>query len=531
MSGYRPSKVVRTWQYVAAGFIAAMAAVGSVGWLIGARSLAGQISDYVPMVPVTALCLALLAFALTTRVASSKRGVLAVSVLATVITLAVLELADAFTGLHVAPERIFAAASELIGARQPGRMSPPVALCLILLAGALLLSRSSRPRVRWSSQILALAVGNVGFVLCVGYAYGTPLFYSLLASPPALPTSIGLTVLGVAIALQSADRLPLRIFLGDSVRAQLLRAVLPTLGAVIIAIGILDISNIRSGSVQNPMITSELYLLAIGAVSVMLLRSATRVGRRLDASDEARRLALADLAASNTSLEHMVHDVAGAMGRIGEARDPYTQGHEERVAALARLIAEDLGLPRDAVEGIEMAGLLHDIGKLRVPTEILSKPGRLSEVEFALIKEHCAQGYEILKDIAFPWAIAETVLQHHERADGSGYPRGLRGDEILPAARILAVADVVEAMASYRPYRPALGIEAAIAEIRDGAGRYDAAVAASCIGLYERGALSFEATVRAVPPEPVWPARTHAAHSAIPVRCAPVAAILGASES
>jgi putative nucleotidyltransferase with HDIG domain len=183
----------------------------------------------------------------------------------------------------------------------------------------------------------------------------------------------------------------------------------------------------------------------------------------------------------------MVYDVAAAMGSVVEARDPYTQGHELRVADLARKIAAELDLTQDEIDGIGMAGLLHDIGKLRIPAEILTKPGILSAAEFSLIREHPRQGHEILDHIDFPWPVAETVLWHHERQDGSGYPDGLRGDEIPLAARILAVADVVEAMSSHRPYRPIVGLPQAIEEISSNPQRYDATVVSACVELYKRG--------------------------------------------
>jgi putative nucleotidyltransferase with HDIG domain len=193
------------------------------------------------------------------------------------------------------------------------------------------------------------------------------------------------------------------------------------------------------------------------------------------------------LGESNRRLEKMVHDVAEAMGSVVEARDPYTQGHEVRVADLARRIAEEMGLPEDALKEIGMAGLLHDIGKLRIPAEILTKPGVLSAAEFALIKEHPEQGHEILVHIDFGWPIADIVVQHHERMDGSGYPAGLMGPAISMPARILAVADVVEAMASHRPYRPAVGLEQAINEIATHPEWYDSEVVAACIRIYDRG--------------------------------------------
>ena len=193
------------------------------------------------------------------------------------------------------------------------------------------------------------------------------------------------------------------------------------------------------------------------------------------------------LRTSYGQLETMVRDVVESMGRIVEVRDPYTQGHERRVAELAKAIAQEMGLTTDEIAAVEMAALLHDIGKLSVPAEILTKPGTLSFSEFELIKDHSRRGYEILKDISFPWPIADIVLQHHERIDGSGYPAALKGDAILPAARILAVADVVEAMASHRPYRPLIGLGKAMEEIHDRPESYDADVVAACERLFEKG--------------------------------------------
>jgi len=144
-----------------------------------------------------------------------------------------------------------------------------------------------------------------------------------------------------------------------------------------------------------------------------------------------------------------------------------------------------MNLPQDQTEGIRLAGLVHDIGKISIPAEILSKPGKLSETEYQLIQAHPQIGYDILKSITFPWPVAEIVLQHHERLDGSGYPQGLKGDAILLEAKILAVADVVEAMASHRPYRPALGIDAALQEIKQQQGKlYDSSVVEACVQLF-----------------------------------------------
>jgi PAS domain S-box-containing protein/putative nucleotidyltransferase with HDIG domain len=202
-----------------------------------------------------------------------------------------------------------------------------------------------------------------------------------------------------------------------------------------------------------------------------------------------RAVAEDQLRESYDRLETMMRDVVESMGRIVEARDPYTQGHERRVAELAKDIGLEMGLSPDDVAAVEMAAMLHDIGKLCVPAEILTKPGTLSFSEFELIKDHSRRGYEILKDIAFPWPIADIVLQHHERADGSGYPSGLKGDDILPASRILAVADVVEAMASHRPYRPLIGLAQAMEEVHERPEAYDQDVVTACERLYQRGAI------------------------------------------
>jgi PAS domain S-box-containing protein/putative nucleotidyltransferase with HDIG domain len=172
-----------------------------------------------------------------------------------------------------------------------------------------------------------------------------------------------------------------------------------------------------------------------------------------------------------------------------EVRDPYTAGHQIRSTDLARAIATEMGLSQDTNEAIRMAGPIHDIGKLSVPAEILSKPTKLTAIEFSLIKEHARTGYEMLKNVESPWPLAQIVYQHHERMDGSGYPRNLKGDDILMEARILAVADVVESMASHRPYRPALGLNAALEEIEKNKGvLYDDAVADTCLILFrEKG--------------------------------------------
>ena len=170
---------------------------------------------------------------------------------------------------------------------------------------------------------------------------------------------------------------------------------------------------------------------------------------------------------------------------LSEMRDPYTTGHERKVAELAVAIGAELGFSVHQQEGLRVAGYLHDIGKIAIPTQFLAKPGKLSWIEQRLIQEHAQAGYDVLKDVKFPWQIADVVLQHHERMDGSGYPQGLKGEAILLEARILAVADVVEAMSSHRPYRPALGIEAALTEIERGRETFfDANVVDACLRLF-----------------------------------------------
>ncbi|MDO8272787.1 MAG: GAF domain-containing protein [Gammaproteobacteria bacterium] len=188
-------------------------------------------------------------------------------------------------------------------------------------------------------------------------------------------------------------------------------------------------------------------------------------------------------------LQEAVFATTAAVSQMVELRDPYTAGHERRVGELAAAIAAEMGLDEDLQRGLRVAGAVHDVGKIMVPSEILSKPGSLSSVEYEFIKQHAEQGYQILKDIAFPWPVAEVARQHHERLDGSGYPRGLKGNDIIIEARITAVADVVESMSSHRPYRPMRGIELALQEIERGAGViYDAEAAAACLRLFrEKG--------------------------------------------
>ena len=193
-----------------------------------------------------------------------------------------------------------------------------------------------------------------------------------------------------------------------------------------------------------------------------------------------------ELQKSYQKLQKTMEDTIYTIGKIAETRDPYTAGHQKNVSQIATFIAQEMKLPKDKIEGIRIASLVHDIGKISLPAEILNKPTKLSEIEYSLIKDHSQTGHDILKSIEFPWPIAQIVLQHHERLNGSGYPNKLKGDEIVLEAKIIGVADVVEAMSSHRPYRPALGIDVALEEISKNKGiLYDSEVVDTCLKLFK----------------------------------------------
>ncbi|MBV8512277.1 MAG: PAS domain S-box protein [Xanthobacteraceae bacterium] len=196
------------------------------------------------------------------------------------------------------------------------------------------------------------------------------------------------------------------------------------------------------------------------------------------------------------AMQHTIEALAGMV----ELRDPYTAGHQRRVAKLACAIAERLGMTQAQIDGLRLASAVHDIGKVQVPSEILSKPGPLSTIEYQIVQQHSEAGFNILKGIEFPWPVAETVLQHHERLDGSGYPQGLRGDAILPEAKVLAVADVVDSMMARRPYREALGLQAALDEIEAHKGKlYDPAAVEACTSLLSERGSPFKAASDSLP--------------------------------
>lgn len=232
----------------------------------------------------------------------------------------------------------------------------------------------------------------------------------------------------------------------------------------------------------------EVAILETLAQDIAYARTAHAKGRLLQTAEGERELARRQAA---TALLGSVQVLSAAV----EKRDPYTAGHQARVAALCVAIGQRLGLGESELEGLRLGAMLHDIGKIGIPSDLLAKPSRVSAEEFALIKQHTTLGHEIVRQVQYPWPIARMVLEHHERLDGSGYPSGLRDGSICREARILGVADVVEAMMSHRPYRAALGAEAALREIADGRGvRYDAEVVDACTNLFRDDEFSFEAS-------------------------------------
>ena len=226
-------------------------------------------------------------------------------------------------------------------------------------------------------------------------------------------------------------------------------------------------------------------------VSIGKKREAKEMGILRDIT--VRRMAEQELKKSLERLQKTFEDTINALVSALERRDPYTAGHQKRVTNLACAIAKEMNLSKEQINGLRFAGLIHDVGKIQIPIEILIKPSYLSEIEFVMIKMHPQIGYEIVQAIEFPYPVAQIVLQHHERMDGSGYPAGLSGEDILLEARILAVADVVEAMSSHRPYRPALGSDIALEEIAKHKGvLYDTEIADTCLKLFKEKMFKFE---------------------------------------
>jgi PAS domain S-box-containing protein/putative nucleotidyltransferase with HDIG domain len=247
----------------------------------------------------------------------------------------------------------------------------------------------------------------------------------------------------------------------------------------------LELELIRKDGSLVPVEIKYTFLRDVQGRPVEVLAIARDISEQKQAQEEAKQ---------NTerlirAMEHAIQ----AMTIVVEMRDPHTAGHQQRATQLACAIAKEMGLSKEQIGGLRLAGLIHDIGKVRVPAEILMNPDGLSEPEFMMIKAHPRLGYEILRTIDFPWPVAQIVLQHHERMDGSGYPSGLSGEDIIIEARILAVADVVDAMASHRPYRAALGINKALEEISQNKGvLYDSKVVDACLTLFRDKKFKFE---------------------------------------
>jgi HD-GYP domain-containing protein (c-di-GMP phosphodiesterase class II) len=270
------------------------------------------------------------------------------------------------------------------------------------------------------------------------------------------------------------------------------------LAALVILIGLAAKTLFTDRAQRRLFETSELLRQSYTMVEQQVRERTTELqvtNTQLTAEIAERKGAEKKLEYTLESLRKSMSTTIQVMVSTVEVRDPYTAGHQLKSANLARAIATEMGLPPEKIEGIRMAGSIHDLGKISIPAEILSKPTKLSEIEFSLIKEHARRGFEMLKDVESPWPLAEIVYQHHERMDGSGYPRNLKGDEICLEARILTVADVVEAMASHRPYRPGLGIDSALAEIKQNRGIfYDDSVADACLRLFREKGFKLEGT-------------------------------------
>ena len=258
--------------------------------------------------------------------------------------------------------------------------------------------------------------------------------------------------------------------------------------------------NLDTGPRENLRIRAEKILTAEGgefdkispADVKNLVLELKKHQAQLEIQNEELQRAEAEVQHSLEKLTKALDGTVLALANTVEMRDPYTAGHQRRVAQLAYAIAQEMGFPAERVEGMRVLGCLHDIGKIAIPAEILSKPGRLSPMEFRLIKDHPRVGYEIIKDIDFPFPLAEGILQHHERLNGSGYPLGISGPDIILEARILGVADVVEAMASHRPYRVALGIDQALEEISRNRGiLYDPEIVDICLKIFTEKGFSF----------------------------------------
>lgn len=236
------------------------------------------------------------------------------------------------------------------------------------------------------------------------------------------------------------------------------------------------------------------YLLAsIGGIALLLFGGNYMLRAQVNTKTKELKLDILKRKQAEEKLKKTIQDTINTISKIVESKDPYTAGHQKRVSQLAVAIAQEMKLPPEKIVGIKIASLIHDIGKIGIPSEIMSKPNKLTAIELNLIKEHAQKGYDILQNIDFPYPIAEIILQHHEKINGSGYPQGLKDDEILLEARIICVADVVEAMSSHRPYRPAYTIEQALEEISRNRGiLYDPKVVDTCLSLFKEKGFKFK---------------------------------------
>ncbi|UNC91632.1 HD domain-containing phosphohydrolase [Candidatus Contubernalis alkaliaceticus] len=235
--------------------------------------------------------------------------------------------------------------------------------------------------------------------------------------------------------------------------------------------------------ISKPILKSTLLKVVKKALH---LKEITDKKQRLEEANRHHQENLEQLVEERTrALHQSMQSSIKVLASMLDLRDPYTAGHQRRAGNLASAIGRELGLSNNVIEGLRVTGYLHDIGKIALPAEILAKPGKINELEYEIIKTHAAQGYTILKDLELPWPVAQVVCQHHERLDGSGYPIGLKNEDILTEAKILMVADVVEAMSSHRPYRTSLGIEMALEEIEENSGRlYDPQAVTVCLQLF-----------------------------------------------
>ncbi len=256
-----------------------------------------------------------------------------------------------------------------------------------------------------------------------------------------------------------------------------------------------EVYGFLAAAVSSRLIPEEerSLMIEVGADIALALHNGDLEARRSRAQQE--------LAESFENLRRALEATVRAVAATAEKRDPYTAGHQERVARLACAIAEEMGLPKEQVEAVRISAILHDIGKVSIPVDILNKPGPLNELEMRFIRTHPETAYDIVQAIPLPWPVAAIVLQHHERMDGSGYPAGLRGDEIMLEARILGVADTVEAMAAHRPFRPAMGLEAAFREISRHEGvLFDPRVVKACLRVFSQRGFQFDGPPRAEAP-------------------------------